>query len=54
MSEQLLKVVGGAVLGVVVGWGGSALTLSGRVAAIEASQARVEARLDQLIGSIKP
>ena len=33
------------MLGLVVGWGGNALTLSGRVSAIEASLVRIEARL---------
>lgn len=54
MSEQISKVVAGTVLGIVVGWGGSALTLSGRVSAIEAGQARIEQRLDQLIRQEKP
>jgi hypothetical protein len=45
MDETLVKAVAGAVLGLVVGWGGNALTLSGRVSAIEASLVRIEARL---------
>lgn len=34
-----------AIVGALIGWAGNALTLSGRVAAIEASLVRIEARL---------
>lgn len=35
-----------ALAGVVIGWAGTALTLTGRVSAIEATLVRIEARLD--------
>lgn len=46
MGESLLKAVGAAVLGVVLGWAGNALTLSGRVDAIEKTLARIEAKVE--------
>lgn len=36
-----------ALAGLVVGWAGTALTLTGRVSAIEATLVRIEARLDR-------
>lgn len=57
MKEAIIKAVAGTVAGVVLGWAAStmttALTLVGRVAAIEAGQARIEAALVQLM-SRKP
>lgn len=38
-----------ALVGAAIGWGANALTLAGRVGAIEQGQARIESRLDQLI-----
>jgi len=45
---QLIKLIGGAVVGVVVGWSASALTIAGRVDAVESTLSRIENRLDQL------
>lgn len=48
MSEHLGKAAAAAlaaVVGLVVGWAGTALTLTGRVSAIEATLQRIEARL---------
>lgn len=50
--DTLQRVAGGAVaafLGVVVGWGGTALTLGGRVDAIEAGQLRIEFLLHNVL-----
>lgn len=47
-TEQLLKTLAGAVAGVLIGWTGSALTLSGRVDAIEHTLARIEAHIDRI------
>ena len=41
-----------AVLGIALGWAGNALTLQGRVAAIEAGQARIEAQVATLITTL--
>lgn len=57
MKESIIKALTGAVAGAVLGWAAStmttALTLVGRVTAIEAGQARTEAMLVQLL-SRKP
>lgn len=45
-KDQLLKSIAGSVAGILIGWTGSALTLAGRVTAIEASLTRIEQRLD--------
>lgn len=45
MSEHVIKAVAGAVVGVLLGWSANALTLGGRVEAIEKSVARIESRL---------
>lgn len=45
MSETVLKAAAGALAGAVIGWAGTALTLVGRVSAIEASQVRTEAAI---------
>lgn len=48
MSDHLGKAAAAAlaaVVGLVVGWAGTALTLTGRVSAIEATLTRIEARL---------
>lgn len=45
MHETLLKAAVGALVGGVVAWSASALTLAGRVTAIEQSLIRIEARL---------
>lgn len=47
--EAVLKVAVSALLGAGIGWAANALTLSGRVDAIERGQARIEAQLDRLI-----
>lgn len=43
------KVVGGVIVGAVVGWSASALTIAGRVDAVEKTLARIESRLDAAI-----
>lgn len=43
------KVVGGVIVGAVVGWSASALTIAGRVDAVEKTLARIESRLDAVI-----
>lgn len=43
------KVVGGVIVGAVVGWSASALTIAGRVDAVEKTLARIEQRLDAVI-----
>lgn len=47
--DGIVKAVGGAVVGLVVGWAGTAVTLVGDVSALKASMARVEQRLDTLV-----
>ncbi len=57
LMDSIVKAVTGAVAGAVLGWAAStmttALTLVGRVAAIEAGQARIEAQLVQLLSRSK-
>lgn len=48
MSEQLIRIVVGALMGAVMGWCGNSLTIVGRVDAFEKSLLRIEARLDAL------
>lgn len=43
------KVVGGVIVGAIVGWSASALTIAGRVDAVEKTLARIESRLDAAI-----
>lgn len=43
------KVVGGVIVGAIVGWSASALTIAGRVDAVEKTLARIEQRLDAVI-----
>jgi hypothetical protein len=38
-----------AVIAAAIGWAGNALTLDGRVAAIERGQARLEVKMDRLL-----
>lgn len=47
--EAVLKVAVSALLGAGIGWAANALTLAGRVDAIERGQARIEAQLDRLV-----
>lgn len=49
MTEHVLKAGAAAVAGALIGWAANALTLSGRVAAIERGQERIEAQLTRLI-----
>jgi len=51
--SDLVKAVAGVLAGGIVGWSANALTLVGRVDAIEKSQARVEARVELLIQRIE-
>ncbi|MFY9477185.1 MAG: hypothetical protein WAQ08_05910 [Aquabacterium sp.] len=53
MPQDIQTKIVSAVAGVLIGWVGQSLDLSSRVDAIEASQARIEARLDHLIGGKK-
>lgn len=46
MREHAGKALLAALAGAVIGWAGNALTLAGRVTAIEASLIRIETRLD--------
>lgn len=48
-QSKLLQALGTTIAGALIGWGAQALTLGGRVAAIEAAQVRIEVRLDQLL-----
>lgn len=45
MLDHLTKAGAAAMIGLVVGWGANALTMGGRVDAIERSLIRIEARL---------
>lgn len=49
MPEKLVSLALSGLLGAGLGWGAQALTLSGRVAAIEAGQARTEVMLAELL-----
>lgn len=49
IGEKLVGAAAAAVFGVVVGWAGSALTMTGRVSALEAGQNRIEGLLMQLV-----
>ena len=53
MSETLVKAAAGALAGAVIGWAGTALTLVGRVSAIEASQLRTEAQLANIAAALQ-
>lgn len=45
MREHAAKLIVTGLAGAVIGWAAQALTLGGRVAAIEAALQRIEARL---------
>lgn len=45
MGKAIMSLITGAVLG----WSASALTIAGRVSAVEGSLSRIEQRLDQLV-----
>lgn len=47
--EDLARAIVAAAAGTFIGWAGSALTLSGRVQAIEATLQRIETRLDATV-----
>lgn len=44
-KDKLITAIATTVAGAVIGWTGQALSINGRVAAIEASLVRIEARL---------
>lgn len=44
-TEKIMGAVAAAVAGLLVGWAGNALTLTGRVTAMEAQLTRIENRL---------
>jgi len=48
-AGKVLATIVAGVVGAAIGWSAQALTLAGRVNAIEASQARVEAMIHRLI-----
>lgn len=52
MTETIAKAIATAAAGAVVGWAGTALTLTGRVSAIEASQARTEAAIERIAAKL--
>lgn len=54
LHGQFIKVVGGALVGAVLGWSASALTIAGRVDAVEKTLSRIESRLDALATKGKP
>lgn len=49
MRDKAVQLVLSAVLGTGIGWAANALTLTGRVAAIEAGQSRIEQQLAVLL-----
>lgn len=49
MNDAIIKAIGSAIVGGLLGWSANALTLAGRVAAIEAGQTRLEAKVDRLL-----
>jgi hypothetical protein len=50
MMETVLITAAGTVIGALVGWVGTALTLVGEVKAIKGAVERIELRMDQLQG----
>lgn len=48
--ETVLKAAAGAIVGALVGWAGTALTLVGEVKAIKGAVDRIEQRVDALSG----
>ncbi|MBP6899528.1 MAG: hypothetical protein KBC73_05535 [Burkholderiaceae bacterium] len=49
LGETILKAGAAAAAGMLVGWAGSALTLAGRVDAIERTLQRIESRMDDAV-----
>lgn len=45
LHAAVVPIIGGALMG----WAGNALTLSGRVAAVEQALLRIESRMDQAV-----
>jgi hypothetical protein len=50
---SLVKAAAGALAGAVLGWSASALTIAGRVDALEKTLGRIEQRLDSIATSAK-
>lgn len=48
LHGHMFKLITGAVVGAVVGWSASALTIAGRVDAVEKTLGRIETRIDEL------
>jgi len=48
-GADFIKVCGGAAAGAVLGWAANALTLTGRVHALETGQSAIVLRLDALL-----
>ena len=49
IHETIIKAAASAAAGMLVGWAGSALTLAGRVDAIERTLNRIESRMDAAV-----
>jgi hypothetical protein len=47
--EDLARALLAAAAGTFIGWAGSALTIGGRVSAIENTLARIESRIDSYV-----
>lgn len=47
-SQNIIKSLAGMLAGAVIGWTASALTLGGRVSAIEHAILRIEAHIDRI------
>lgn len=50
LQHRVLTAIATGLAGAVLGWSANALTLAGRVSAIEAGMVRIEAHLDRLDG----
>jgi hypothetical protein len=50
--EKLMNTLLSGAVGLVLGWTATALTLGGRVSAVEQSLLRIEARLEQPRGKL--
>lgn len=48
LHGHLLKAIMGVIAGAVLGWSASAMTIAGRVDAVEKTLGRIETRLDEL------
>lgn len=53
-TETLTRAIVTGLAGAVIGWSASALTLAGRVSAVESTLIRIEAHLDRIEQREKP